>query len=145
MAAKQVQITATMGKGFKVECKAGAHTVMIDQPTAAGGTDAGPTPLAYLHVALAGCICAIGRIIASQRRLDIRGITVKTDGELDVDGLLGKEVDGRVGFTGLNAVVEIDADMSREEKEALLHEIDARCPISENISNATPVSVRLAE
>jgi len=33
--------------------------------------------------------------------------------------------------------------MSASEKEKFLHDIDARCPISENLQNATPVSVVL--
>ena len=142
MAAKQVQIEASMGAGYKIECKAGGHTVLIDQPAAAGGTDTGPTPLQYLMVCLAGCICSIGRIIASQRRIELRGMSVKVDGTIDVAGLLGKG-GARVGFSGIKALVSVDADMSQEEKAKFVHEVDLRCPISENLLHETPVSVEL--
>jgi uncharacterized OsmC-like protein len=40
--------------------------------------------------------------------------------------------------------VDVDADMTDEEKTAFIHEVDARCPVSENLLNATPVNVQLA-
>ncbi len=141
MAAKKVQVEIKQGAGFRTECRAGKHVVVIDQPVAAGGTDVGPTPLDYQLIALGGCIAAIGRIIANQRRLPIRGISVTVAGDLDTDRLLGKPVQSRVGFSTIKAVVDIDADLSREEKERLLHEIDERCPISDNLKNATVIEL----
>jgi putative redox protein len=144
MPAKKVQIQIEQGAGFKTECRAGNHTLVIDQPVAAGGTDAGPTPLDYQLMALGGCIAAIGRIVANQRRLAIRAFRISVTGDLNTDGLLGKTMTDRAGFSAISATVEIDADMTREEKAALLHEIDERCPISENLKNATPVQINLA-
>ena len=143
MSSKTVQVEIKQGSGFQTECRAGKHVVFIDQPAPAGGTDAGPTPLDVQLMTLGGCITAIGRIIANQRKLTVRGIEVTVEGEIDTDGLLGKPSDKRVGFSAITARVKIDADMSASEKEKFLHDIDARCPISENLQNATPVSVVL--
>ncbi len=144
MPAKHVEVAITQGNVFRTECTAGPHMVVVDQLTGAGGTDTGPTPLDYQLFALGGCITAIGRIIANQRKLDIRGITATVHGDLNTDGLLGKDPVDRVGFTGFRAEVDIDADMSPDEKAALVKEIDQRCPISENLGNATPVEIRFA-
>ena len=144
MPAKKVQVEIKQGAGFRTECKVGKHTVIIDQPTPAGGTDAGPTPLDVQLIALGGCVAAIGRIIANQRKLAVRGIEVTVEGDIDTDGLLGKPTQQRIGFNAITARVKIDADMSPAEKEQFLHDIDARCPISENLQNATPVSMILA-
>ena len=144
MATKNVRVEISQGPGFRTECKAGSHTVVIDQPTAAGGTDAGPTPLDYQLITLGGCIAAIGRIMANQRRLPIRVFKITVEGDLDTDRLLGKTTQNRAGFRGIKATVDIDADLSREEKERLLHEIDERCPISDNLKNPASVQVVLA-
>jgi len=141
---KKVQVQATMGSGFETTCTTGGHTVTIDQPANAGGGDAGPTPLQYLFVSLAGCITALGRIIAMQKRIALRGMTVTVEGELDPSGLLGKPIEGRIGFSAIEARVDLDADLSDEEKAELLEEIERRCPVSDNISAATPISVKLA-
>ena len=145
MAAKKVKIEANMGEGFKVECLAGNHTVYIDQPTSTGGENSGPTPLEYLFISLAGCFCAIGRIIANQQRIQLRGMKVMVDGELDTDGLLGTNTKTRVGFSEITVLVGIDADLSGEEKEQFLSEIEKRCPVSDNISNSTKVEAKLSE
>jgi len=141
MSAKQVKVEIVQGSGFRTECTAGKHTVIIDQPTMSGGTDAGPTPLDYQLVALGGCIAAIGRIVASQRRLPVRGFRISVTGELDTDRLLGKASASRCGFSAISAQVMIDADLTPAEKAALVHEIDARCPISDNLKAATPVTI----
>jgi hypothetical protein len=69
---------------------------------------------------------------------------VALEGEMDTDGLLGRPTDKRVGFSAITARVGIDADLSAAEKAQLVHDIDERCPISENLQNATPVRVILA-
>ena len=144
MPAKKVQVEVVQVSGFKTECRAGKHLVIIDQPANAGGTDEGPTPLDVQLMALGGCIAAIGRIVAMQRHLNIRGIAVMLEGELDTDGLLGKPSDKRAGFSAVTARVKIDSDLGREEQQDLLNEIEKRCPVSDNLQNATPISVTLA-
>ena len=99
-------------------------------------------PLAKAVLA-GGCVAAIGRIIANQKKLAVRGIEVTVEGDIDTDGLLGKPSEKRVGFSAITARVKIDADMSAAEKAQFVHDIDVRCPVSENLQNITPVSVVL--
>jgi uncharacterized OsmC-like protein len=143
MPVKKIQVEVVQGPSFKTECRAGKHLIVIDQPANAGGTDEGPTPLDVQLMALGGCIAAIGRIVAMQRHLNVHGIKVSLEGELDMDGLLGKPTQHRAGLSAIKAKVAFDADLSREEKTALLHDIDKRCPISDNLSNITPVNIEL--
>jgi len=138
MPLKTVGVTANITDGFTIETKARNHTLYIDQPEAAGGKDKGPTPLEYIFFALAGCIATIGKIMARQRGIDLKGIDVKVEGSLDTDVLLGKSKDGRAGFRDVKVIAKIDADMTKEEKVKFLEEIDERCPISDNIIHATP-------
>ncbi len=144
MSTKTVAVEAKLGEKFVIESNIRGHQVVIDQPVNAAGTDTGPTPLELVLVSLAGCIGTIGRIIAMQKRIDLRGMAIKVEGELDADGLLGKPIEGRIGFEGLAITVDVDADMTDEEKEAFIHEVDRRCPVSENLLNATPIRVKLA-
>jgi len=143
MATKKVQVEIKQGSGFRTECRAGKHLIVIDQPIPAGGTDAGPTPLDVQLMALGGCITAIGRIVANQRKLIVRGIEVTVEGEINTDGLLGKPSHHRVGFSAIVVHVRIDADMTAAEKTQFLHDVDARCPISDNLQCAAPVSFLL--
>jgi putative redox protein len=140
MPIKTVSIDAVQQEGFKIETRCGQHIAYVDQPIAGGGTDSGPSPLDYLFISLAGCIVTIGHIIAKQRHLPVRKIEVRVEGTLDTDVLMGKHTDVRAGFSAIQVHVNIDADMSQEAKEQFLHDIDARCPISDNILNKTPIN-----
>jgi len=136
---KTVKVRGLQDDKFKMDVTAGNHTVIIDQPVPMGGGDSGPNPLEFGLVSLAGCIGAIGRIIANQRKMDVRGFTVEVDGELDTDNLLGISSKHRAGFRKINVLVDIDADMTVEEKVLFLKEIDSRCPISDNFVHASEV------
>jgi putative redox protein len=142
---KKVEASARLGPKFKMEVKIRAHDLIVDQPKASGGDDLGPTPLEYLLLSLGGCIGAIGRIIANQKKLPVRSMEISVDGDIDVDVLLGKAKEPRAGFTAIRARVRIDADMTLEEKRQFLHDIDLRCPISDNIALPTPVSIAVEE
>ena len=143
MPKKTVSVESKLNEQFVVESDIRGHQVVIDQPANAGGTDTGVTPLELVLASLAGCIGTIGRIIAMQRRIELRGMTIRVEGELDTDGLLGKPIEGRIGFESITITVGVDADMSEEEKDAFIHEVDHRCPVSENLLNETPIHVRL--
>lgn len=143
MSVKNVSVKTRMGAGMKIEALARTHALVIDQPAGAGGTDSGPTPLEYYEFALGGCICTIARIVAKQRGITMRGIEVTVSGELDTDVLLGRNQSTRSGFQSFTMSVEIDADIDLEQKKELIAEVEARCPVSENTSNPTPVHIEV--
>lgn len=136
---KKVTIEAKQIHGFRIETKSRQHIAYVDQPPVGGGEDSGPTPLEYLFISLAGCIITIGHLIARQRRYNVRGIEVSVEGEVDTEVFQGKSTANRAGFQSIRVITRIDADMTQVEKEQFLHEIDARCPISDNIHNLTPI------
>ena len=144
MAISTMKVSAEMGTGFstKINC---SHPFIIDQPKAGGGNDEGPNPLEVFLATLPACICAIGRIIANQKRINLRGIDVEVEGDIDKDFLLGKTQEGRSGFTEIRSFVNIDADMTKEEKEEFLAEIASRCPIADNMKEKSIVKPVVVE
>jgi uncharacterized OsmC-like protein len=142
---KTVQITATLGQGMRTESRVRHHVVLVDQPRELAGTDAGPTPLEYLFCSLAGCITTVGRIVAHQQKVTLRGMEVTVTGALDVSALMGKSTEARAGFAGVTIQVRIDADLSAEQKRAFLHDVDQRCPVSDNLRQLTPITTELVE
>jgi putative redox protein len=140
---KTLGIEAKLDEKFKIEVKAGEHIMYVDQTKAGGGTDAGPTPLEYFFASLAGCIGTIARIIANQKRITLNGMGIKVEGAYDVETLLGKSKENRAGFNGIKVTLNIDSDMSKEDKEAFVHEIECRCPVTDNIANTTPIAIEV--
>lgn len=141
MAVKTVKVESVLDAKFKMESTVHGHTVIVDQPANSGGTDMGPTPLEYLMVSLAGCIGTIARIIAMQKSMVLRGMKITVEGDINIDGLLGKPTEDPIGFKEFRILADIDADMTAEEKDAFIHEVDARCPVSFNLLNNTPVKI----
>jgi putative redox protein len=142
---KHVTVDSKQLNGFTIEAQTRNHKVIIDQPEAGGGQNCGPNPLEYLFFSLAGCIITIGHIIAKQRRLPLRNIQVRVEGDIDTDVLMGKSNAERAGFTGIRVITSIDADMTQAEKEQFLRDIDARCPISDNIHNVSSIELVVEE
>ncbi|WP_151704953.1 OsmC family protein [Nitrincola alkalilacustris] len=141
---KTVAVTASLNDSFVVEAQIGEHRLLIDQPVAARGTGQGPTPLEYYMFAMAGCIGTIGRIVAMQQKITLRGMTIWVEGDYNPAGLLGKPTDDRTGFQQIRIRAEIDADLSHEEKKAFLDQVCERCPLHDNTRLETDVLHNLA-
>ena len=144
-ALKKVQVEARMGDKFTIESKIRDHVVYVDQPKSNGGEDTGPTALECLLLCLAGCVASIGRIIANQQKIALRAMTVTVEGELDMETLMGKSRENRAGFQGIKVTVKVDADMSLEEKKKFLHDIDLRCPVSDNLRDKTSITMEVVQ
>jgi putative redox protein len=144
MAISTVKLEAKVREGFKTEIDC-SQNFIIDQPKQAGGQGLGPNPLEIFLASLPACICAIGRIISNQKRLNVRGIDVKVEGDIDKDFLMGKTEEGRSGFTEIRTYIDVDADMSMEEKQTYIEEIQKRCPIADNITNTSKIKAILME
>jgi len=140
---RTISIEAKLDEKFKIEVKAGNHVMYVDQTQAGGGTDAGPAPLEFFFAALAGCIGTVARIIANQKGIKLNGMDMKIQGAFDIETLLGKSSENRPGFENINVTLNIDSDLSKEAKEAFLHEIESRCPVSDNIANPTRIVIEI--
>jgi len=136
---KTVKTSASWQGAMRVDAKAREHTVIIDQPEGMGGKNAGANPLEVFLFALGGCLGTVASIIAKQERIDLRDFNVAIEGDLDTDFLMGKTTEGRAGFTEIRVAVDIDADMTDEEKQQFFEKVDSRCPISDNMINQTKI------
>ena len=140
---KTIGIQAKLDEKFKIEVKAGDRVMYVDQTKEGGGTDAGPTPLEYFFASLAGCIGTVSRIIANQKRIKLNGMDIKVEGAFDLETLLGKSKENRAGFTSIKVTLNIDSDMSTEEKKTFINEVESRCPVSDNIIGTTPIVIEV--
>ena len=141
---KTVKVSASGLDGWVIKTIAGKHTVLVDQPQSMGGSDSAPTPLEYVFIALGSCLVTVAKIVASQKRINLRKVDVEISGDINLAVLRGQERNERAGFRSIDVKVNIDADLSKEEKMEFLHEIDQRCPVSENLLNTTPINLSLA-
>jgi len=138
-----MKLKATWKGGYRTDVQAGNHLVIIDQPVPFGGKDEGPDPLTAFLSALGGCLGTIAAIAAKQERIKLNGIDIEIEGDIDKAFLMGKTEEGRAGFTEIRVKVNIDADMTDEEKQDFFARVDARCPISDNMAHNTKLAFSL--
>ncbi len=78
------------GEGVRSIAQIGDRQVVIDEPKSLGGTDQGPNPVEYLLAALGGCISILVSMFADRHKVELKGVKVHVEGDLDPDGFMKK-------------------------------------------------------
>jgi putative redox protein len=117
-----------LGFAHDVEIE-GGHTVRIDEPTAAGGTDTGPSPTRLVAAGLAGCTAITVEMYAERKGWDVGAV------EVDVDVTYDEFVPLSFAVT-----LRLPAELSDEQRAGLLV-VARKCPIHKLLAGETPVVV----
>jgi uncharacterized OsmC-like protein len=117
-----------------VESEVRGHKVIIDEPISLGGTDKGMNPVELLLSALGACQSIVARTFAEKFDIDLQNFWVELDGDIDIDGFLGRS-DVRAGFQTIRYTFHIETTAPNEKIEAYKEYIEAHCPIGDTIAN----------
>ncbi|MFP4385072.1 MAG: OsmC family protein [Spirochaetia bacterium] len=142
---KNYTINAVSEEKFASKAMVRDHFVKTDQPETMGGSDTAPSPMELFLVSLSTCITTMAKIIAGQKQIELRGISVEVRGEYDIDAVMGKAPDTFPGFETIEVDIELDADMDLEEKRIFASEIESRCPVSNTIKKSCEILVNVAD
>lgn len=125
-----MKVTARRRDGFAHEVEIeGGHTVVVDEPAEAGGTDTGPSPTRLLAASLASCVAVTMEMYAERKGWDIDQVEVEVDVEYDGPAPRAFAV-----------TVRLPEGLSDEQKERLLV-IAGKCPVHKALSHETPIVV----
>ena len=105
----------------KTVVKARNFEIVIDEPESLGGTNEGANPVEFVLAAFCGCINVMGHVIAKEMKFELRGMKIKMCGNLNPQRLFGSSFKERAGYKG----------------------IEDRCPVSDNLTNKTPINLLL--
>ncbi|MDO5665775.1 MAG: OsmC family protein [Bacteroidia bacterium] len=125
----------------KTVVKARTFQMIIDEPTDLGGTNEGANPVEYVLAAFSGCLNVMCHVVAQEMNFALRGVEIKLSGKLNPEKLFGKETTDRAGYKEINVEINPDTDADQETLEKWVKTIEARCPVSDNLSNPTPVHI----
>ncbi|KMQ50744.1 OsmC family protein [Chitinispirillum alkaliphilum] len=129
----------------KTVIKARQFSIVIDEPKELGGTNEAANPVEYLLASLAGCINVVGHLVAKEHSINLTGLKIEISGNLNPSKLFGKPSEDRTGFKEITVKLLPETDASAEALQKWVEEIEKRCPINDNIFNATPVKVTVSE
>jgi putative redox protein len=107
----------------------GGHTIRVDEPVAAGGTDTGPSPTRLVAAGLAGCVAVTMEMYADRKGWDIG--PVETDVDVTYQGY------APLSFT---VTLRLPAELSNERRERLLA-VARKCPVHKLIAGETEVRI----
>lgn len=141
---KQFSISAESKNETKTHVTARDFEFFVDEPEALGGTNDGPNPVEYLIGAWAGCLNVVTHTVADERDIDIDGVAIDIEGDLDPRKFLGVSDDARAGYQELSVAIRVDSDADQETLDALAAEVEERCPVGDNIENPTPTNVAIS-
>ncbi|WP_010664362.1 OsmC family protein [Marinilabilia salmonicolor] len=143
MAKAKFSITGKNDNPTKFVAKARNFEIVIDEPENLGGTNAGPNPVEYILAGYAGCINVMGHIIAKEQGIELNGMEISLEGDLDPDKLFGKPTDARAGYQEIRLRVKPDSSATPEQLKKWIDEVESRCPVNDNLANTTPVKVEV--
>jgi uncharacterized OsmC-like protein len=121
-------VTATLVDG-RAHLTAGAFTWDADLPTVIGGTNAAPSPTAYLLGALAGCgVAFLHDTLAPQFGVRIEGITAVARCSTDLRGLIGM-AEASPELMDIALDIEVTTSDPDDRVDAMFAAWRVRCPI----------------
>ena len=127
----------------KTVVKARGFEIIIDEPESLGGTNEGANPVEFMLAAFCGCINVMGHVIAKEMEFELRSIKIKMCGNLNPQRLFGSSFEERAGYKGIDVSIAPDCDAPIEILEEWMAKIEDRCPVSDNLSNKTPINLLL--
>lgn len=122
---------------------AGKHVFFVDEPGALAGDDIAASPVEVALGALISCQIVVYRLYAQNLGIEVDSISVRAEGDLDVQGLFGFDESVRPGFSAVRLKIAVTGPEDAERYEELHRVVDARCPVLDLFANPTPVTVEL--
>ena len=137
-----VTVHAQSESATRMKLKSGKFEMIIDEPVPMGGSDLGPSPIQVLLMSLAGCLNVTGHEVAKQKGLKLNGIKIKIEGNMNPCTFIGCSYEERAGFQKVVVNVKPDFDGATEDEiDNWLKETEERCPVTDNIENATQIKI----
>ncbi|MBC8946182.1 OsmC family protein [Xenorhabdus indica] len=125
---------------LKMKCSSRNFSFYLDEPESLGGKDEAMTPVEALLSAFGACQNMVAKSFASAHKINLIDIKVELEGELDLDGIKGKNKNAKIGFSKITSKYYIKADNTDQEIRDFIQFVESNCPILDTIVN-TPEMV----
>ena len=128
--------------GFTQEITVAGHRLVVDEPTAFGGTDTGPSPYDLLVTALGACTSMTVSLYARRRQWPLDAVTVRLR-HSKIHAIDCAECDTKSGMLdGIERDVELHGDLTTEQRAQLI-EMANRCPVHKTLTSEINIRTRL--
>lgn len=125
--------------GYRASVSVRQFSLIADEPTSIGGTDAGPTPVELVLAGLGSCQEIVYTTYARVLGVPLDSVTVRAEGRLDLRGFYGV-AEVPVGFQDVSYAVDLTSPAPAEDVARLIAAVDAHCPVLEILRRPIPVA-----
>ena len=119
----------------RLEARTRQHTVVIDEPEFAGGTDSAATPLETLLSSYLACLNVISNIIADEMGIEIADLAMSLDAAFDTTGVRDSKP-ATVPFPEIALTMNLTTSASDAEITRLRGDLEKRCPVTVILNRA---------
>lgn len=129
-------------RGFAQEVTVAGHRLVVDEPTALGGSDTGPSPYDLLITALGACTSMTVSLYARRKQWPLEAVTVRLR-HSKIHATDCADCDTKSGMLdGIERDIELHGELSAEQRAQLL-EIANKCPVHKTLTSEINIRTRL--
>ena len=103
----------------------------------------GPNPYEYILAGFAGCINALGQLVAAELGITLKSLQIEIIGSLTPESASGVRGRVRPGFNSIEITLKPAAIASLEALQRWMKEVQFRSPVYDSLVNNTPVKLNL--
>ena len=135
--------TGELGAGVSCSVNTGRAIAEAGLHPATGGDGTQLCSGDMLLEALAACAGVTLRAVSTSLGIEVRGGTVRAEGDLDFRGTLGVARDAPVGFKDIRLEIALETTASAEQLDKLLQLTERYCVVLQTLKAAVPVRAAL--
>jgi uncharacterized OsmC-like protein/fermentation-respiration switch protein FrsA (DUF1100 family) len=149
VAATQPHTVAVIETGagkFQQKITAGRHTLIADEPVAAGGLDTGPGPYDLLLAGLGACTAMTLRLYADRKQLPLERVSVRLE-HTRIHAEDCENCETKEGMLDrINKEITVEGPLDADARARLL-EIAEKCPVNRTLKSEIDIrgTIRAAE
>ncbi|MBU1212793.1 MAG: OsmC family protein [Alphaproteobacteria bacterium] len=130
------------GAGQEDSSRTASFEFTNGEPPVLLGNNEGANPVEFLLHALAGCVTTTFVLHAMARGITIKELSTELKGNIDLQGLLGLDDSVPAGYEQIDIKMNVKADCSDEELDALLAYAQKHSPTCNTVCRPVPVVIQ---
>jgi uncharacterized OsmC-like protein len=130
-----------IGENLSCSVATGRALVEAGLHPATGGSGVQACSGDMLLEALVACAGVTLNAVATALGLELRGATVRAEGDLDFRGTLGVAKDAPVGFRDIRLTFDLDGDLGEEDRATLIRLTERYCVVYQTLRQPPPITV----
>lgn len=136
-----LRASGTLGEGITCSIDTGRALAAAGLHPASGGDGLSLCSGDMLLEALAVCAGVTLQAVSTSIGLDVRGGTVRAEGDLDFRGTLAVAKDAPVGFRDIRLHFELDTDATDDQLDTLIRLTERYCVVLQTVQRSPTIAV----